>query len=156
MGLTIYFLPTVQIDRTLSISFRSEIPRSFQRWTRSCTEEMASPGSIDFILLVNKLGQTRLASYYNDRDWKSVELRIQTEGEIIRQCLRRPPDQCQILQYRGFSIVYRRYASLFFIVGCRGSSANELATLEFIHCLVETFDRHFESVCELDVRLPNP
>ena len=108
-----------------------------------------SPGGIDFILLVNKLGQTRLASYYNETQWKTVETRIQLEGEIIRQCLRRPPDQCQILQYRGFSIVYRRYASLFFIVGCGGESANELATLEFIHCLVQTLDRHLESVCEV-------
>ena len=28
---------------------------------------------------------------------------------------------------------------------------NELAVLEFIHCLVETFDKYFENVCELDV-----
>ena len=38
---------------------------------------------------------------------------------------------------------------------------NELAILEFIHCLVETLDRYFSNVCELDlmfnlemVRLP--
>ena len=28
---------------------------------------------------------------------------------------------------------------------------NELAILEFIHSLVETMDKYFESVCELDV-----
>lgn len=28
---------------------------------------------------------------------------------------------------------------------------NELATLEFIHCLVETLDRYFSNVCELDL-----
>ncbi|KAL0015632.1 hypothetical protein SO802_002701 [Lithocarpus litseifolius] len=28
---------------------------------------------------------------------------------------------------------------------------NELATLEFIHLLVETMDRHFGNVCELDI-----
>jgi hypothetical protein len=37
-----------------------------------------------------------------------------------------------------------RYASLFFIVGCLGKNENELETLEFIHCLVETMDRYFE------------
>ncbi len=31
------------------------------------------------------------------------------------------------------------------------NTQNELAILEFIHCLVETFDRYFENVCELDV-----
>lgn len=28
---------------------------------------------------------------------------------------------------------------------------NELAMLEFIHSLVETLDKYFESVCELDI-----
>ena len=28
---------------------------------------------------------------------------------------------------------------------------NELAILELIHCLVETLDRYFENVCELDI-----
>ena len=28
---------------------------------------------------------------------------------------------------------------------------NELAILEFIHALVETLDKYFESVCELDI-----
>jgi hypothetical protein len=28
---------------------------------------------------------------------------------------------------------------------------NELSILEFIHSLVETMDKYFESVCELDV-----
>jgi hypothetical protein len=30
---------------------------------------------------------------------------------------------------------------------------NELAILEFIHSLVETMDKYFESVCELDVSI---
>jgi hypothetical protein len=41
-----------------------------------------------------------------------------------------------------------RYASLFFIVGCLGKTQNELETLEFIHCLVETLDRYFERSAE--------
>ena len=31
------------------------------------------------------------------------------------------------------------------------ASQNELGVLEFIHALVETLDKYFESVCELDV-----
>jgi AP-4 complex subunit sigma-1 len=30
-------------------------------------------------------------------------------------------------------------------------SENELGILEFIHALVETMDKYFESVCELDI-----
>lgn len=48
-------------------------------------------------------------------------------------------------------MVYRRYASLFFVVGVDGDEENELSILEFIHSLVETMDKYFESVCELDV-----
>lgn len=47
--------------------------------------------------------------------------------------------------------MYRRYASLFFVVAVDGEEENELAILEFIHSLVETMDKYFESVCELDV-----
>ena len=49
-------------------------------------------------------------------------------------------------------MVYRRYASLYFIIGCDiEADLNELAMLEFIHNLVETLDKYFENVCELDV-----
>ena len=42
--------------------------------------------SIEFILLINKQGQTRLAKYYNDT---TVEERNLMEGELIRKCLSR-------------------------------------------------------------------
>jgi len=48
-------------------------------------------------------------------------------------------------------VIYRRYASLFFIIGVDGDEENELGILEFIHALVETLDKYFESVCELDI-----
>lgn len=37
------------------------------------------------------------------------------------------------------------------MVGVDGDEENELSILEFIHSLVETMDKYFESVCELDV-----
>lgn len=69
-------------------------------------------------------------------------------------------------------VVYRRYASLYFIVGAEAEEdvrvlswlacvpcsraisrrvQNELGILEFIHCLVETLDKYFQNVCELDI-----
>ena len=47
-------------------------------------------------------------------------------------------------------IVYRRYASLFFIAGC-ASEDNELITLEIIHRYVEQMDKYYGNVCELDI-----
>lgn len=49
------------------------------------------------------------------------------------------------MEYQNYKIVYRRYASLFFIVGV-DLTENELAILEFIHALVETFDSYFKNV----------
>jgi len=126
---------------------------------------------ISFILMVNKQGQTRLSSYY---EWMDMQERVALESEIIRKCLSRSELQCSFLEYRGFKVIYRRYASLFFIVGTkpdfdvRKSSSkltgkhvvgdqsvenyeNELGMLEFIHSLVETMDRWAGSICELDI-----
>jgi AP-1 complex subunit sigma 1/2 len=47
-------------------------------------------------------------------------------------------------------IVYRRYASLFFIAGCN-SDDNELITLEIVHRYVEQMDKYYGNVCELDI-----
>lgn len=47
-------------------------------------------------------------------------------------------------------IVYRRYASLFFIAAC-DSSDNELITLEIVHRFVEQMDKYYGNVCELDI-----
>mmetsp|Transcript_28765 Transcript_28765/g.85936 ORF Transcript_28765/g.85936 Transcript_28765/m.85936 type:complete len:152 (+) Transcript_28765:181-636(+) len=104
--------------------------------------------AIRFVLMVNKQGQTRLSTYY---EWLSMAERVALEAEIIRKCLSRSEFQCSFVEYRGYKVVYRRYASLFFIVGCEQDTENELGVLEFIHALVETLDKYFESVCELDI-----
>jgi AP-4 complex subunit sigma-1 len=103
---------------------------------------------IQFILLVNKQGQTRLASYTT---WLSIAERTALEAEIIRKALSRTELQCSFMSFREFKVIYRRYASLYFIVGVDDEDANELAILEFIHALVESLDRLFQNVCELDL-----
>ncbi|KAL8102505.1 hypothetical protein AgCh_027125 [Apium graveolens] len=69
---------------------------------------------IRFILMVNKQGQTRLAQYY---EYLTIEQRRALEGEIVRKCLARNEQQCSFVEHRNYKIVYRRYASLFFLVG---------------------------------------
>jgi len=96
-----------------------------------------------FVLMVNKQGQTRLAQYY---ERLPMDERCALEAEVIRKCLSRTETQCSFFEYRGYKVVYRRYASLFFIVGVEGEDENELSILEFIHALVETLDRYFECV----------
>ena len=104
--------------------------------------------ALKFVLLVNKQGQTRLARYTDES--LSVDERRALEGEVVRKCLARPESSCSFLPHRDYKVVYRRYASLFFLVGI-DDSENELATLELIHALVETLDKYFGNVCELDI-----
>jgi AP-4 complex subunit sigma-1 len=89
-----------------------------------------------------------------------MEERVALESEIIRKCLSRSELQCSFLEYRGYKVIYRRYASLFFIIGTKAdlgagdgadNNENELGMLEFIHTLVETMDRWAGSICELDI-----
>lgn len=69
---------------------------------------------------------------------------------------------CNFVEYKGTyirstkthnkdnKVVYRRYASLFFVAGIAPDD-NELTTLEIIHRFVEVLDRYFGNVCELDL-----
>ncbi|KAJ4462087.1 Adaptor protein complex 4 (AP-4) [Paratrimastix pyriformis] len=102
---------------------------------------------LHFVVLVNKQGQTRLAQYY---EYLPMEERVAMESEIVRRCLSRTNSQCSFFQFKKYRVIYRRYASLFFVVGA-DEGDNELSILEFIHNLVETFDKYFDSVCELDI-----
>ena len=65
--------------------------------------------------------------------------------------LARAPKMCNFIEWRSDKkIIYKRYASLFFIA-CVDANDNELITLEMIHLYVEVLDRYFGNVCELDI-----
>lgn len=49
-----------------------------------------------------------------------------------------------------YKLIYRHYATLFFVF-CVDSSESELGILDLIQVFVETLDRCFENVCELDL-----
>ncbi|KAG4999149.1 hypothetical protein GLYMA_08G031600v4 [Glycine max] len=95
------------------------------------------------MLMVNKQGQTRLAQYY---EHLIIQESQALEGKILHKCLARNDNQCSFVEHRNYGIVYRRYASVFFLVGV-DVDESELAILEFIHLLVETMDRHPGNVC---------
>ena len=54
------------------------------------------------------------------------------------------------LEWREYKIVFKRYASLYF-VACIEKEDNELIVLDIIHHFVEVLDRYFGNVCELDL-----
>jgi len=64
--------------------------------------------------------------------------------------LSRPQKLCNFLEWRDKKVIYKRYASLYF-VSCVDTDDNELLALETIHHFVEVLDRYFGNVCELDL-----
>jgi hypothetical protein len=63
-----------------------------------------------------------LPQYYGEN--LTIQEKAAIEGEIIRKCLARTESQCSFIEYRDFKCVYRRYASLFFIVGVDGQTVS--------------------------------
>jgi AP-1 complex subunit sigma 1/2 len=55
-----------------------------------------------------------------------------------------------VLEWREQKLIYKRYASLYFVC-CVDNHDNELLVLEAIHHFVELLDRYFGNVCELDL-----
>merc|ERR1711937_349167 len=99
---------------------------------------------IHFILLISRQGKVRLTKWYSSYPTKD-------KGKIMREVsnmvLSRPQKLCNFLEWRDKKIVYKRYASLYF-VACVDRTDNELLALETIHHFVEVLDRYFGNVCE--------
>lgn len=103
--------------------------------------------AIQFVLLLNKQGRTRLSKWYTTVE---EEEKLKIEREIFRTIILRDSKHSNFIEFRNFKVLYKKYASLYFVF-CIDLWENELGTMEFIHLFVETLDKFFGSVCELDV-----
>ncbi|KAI9220382.1 Adaptor protein complex sigma subunit [Blastocladiella britannica] len=103
--------------------------------------------TIDYMFLVSRQGKVRLSKWF-------VTLQTKDKQKIIKDVtalvLARRTRMCNVVEYKDTRIIYRRYASLFFIAAI-DPDENELLTLELIHRYVEVLDRYFGNVCELDL-----
>ncbi|KAJ7462623.1 AP complex, mu/sigma subunit [Mycena galericulata] len=122
---------------------------------------------IRYMLLFSRQGKLRLAKWFNTMGPKAKARIIQ---DLTQQVLARRPRMCNVLEsvvfirapvrqdstslnprrYKDTRVIYRRYASLFFVCGIEATD-NELMTLEIIHRYVEVLDRYFGNVTELDL-----
>ncbi|KAL5008355.1 hypothetical protein ScPMuIL_013936 [Solemya velum] len=100
---------------------------------------------IKFLLIVNRQGQLRLRKYFEEKVVTHGEQR-----EIIRQCLSAVDKQNFLVEFKDFTVVYKKYGNLYFIAGIT-SNENELAVLELMHHMVETLDKYFDRVSEIDI-----
>ncbi|KAE9596272.1 putative adaptor protein complex, sigma subunit [Lupinus albus] len=102
---------------------------------------------IHFVLLISRQGKVRLTKWYSPYSQKERSKVIRDLSGVI---ISRAPRLCNFVEWRGFKVVYKRYASLYFCF-CNDQEDNELDTLSIIHHYVETLHRYFGSVCELDL-----
>ncbi|CUM64252.1 uncharacterized protein PRCAT00001849001 [Priceomyces carsonii] len=103
--------------------------------------------AIQFLLLLSRQGKVRLSKWYQTVSQKE---KSKVTKELTTLILSRRAKMCNVLEYKDSKIVYRRYASLFFIVGIDNGD-NELLALEIIHRFVEQMDKMYGNVCELDI-----
>ncbi|SPN97300.1 related to MAF1 Protein required for sorting of Mod5p [Cephalotrichum gorgonifer] len=103
--------------------------------------------AIQYLILLSRQGKVRLAKWFTTLSPKEKGKIVKDVSQLV---LARRTRMCNFLEYKDTKIVYRRYASLFFIAGCDADD-NELITLEIIHRYVEQMDKYYGNVCELDI-----
>lgn len=116
------------------------------RLTNSPYKSQTTMG-IKFLFLLSRQGKVRLNKWY---ETISQREKAKIMKELTTLILSRRAKMCNILEYKDIKVIYRRYASLFFIVGIDNDD-NELLALEVIHRFVEQMDKLYGNVCELDI-----
>ena len=105
------------------------------------------------VMIVNNFGKPRLLKFYRHapeprqqqivRDvFQTLSVRSEAASSFV--------DASEWFGVAGARLIYRMYAMLYFCMVIDGSES-ELGILDLIQVLVETLDRHFKSVCELDL-----
>ncbi|KAK4259996.1 hypothetical protein QN277_003173 [Acacia crassicarpa] len=107
---------------------------------------------IKAVLVLNTQGKPRLAKFYEFRP-------VEKQQELIRNvfsvlCSRAENVSnfvdAESIYGQDARLVYKHFATLYFVF-IFDSSENELAMLDLIQVFVETLDKCFRNVCELDV-----
>ncbi|KAL7638459.1 UNVERIFIED_CONTAM: hypothetical protein RMT77_011029 [Armadillidium vulgare] len=108
---------------------------------------------IKAILVFNNHGKPRLSKFYQ---YFVEEMQQQIIKETFQLVSKRDDNVCNFLEGGSliggsdYKLIYRHYATLYFVF-CVDSSESELGILDLIQVFVETLDKCFENVCELDL-----
>ncbi|KAF5241524.1 hypothetical protein FAUST_3820 [Fusarium austroamericanum] len=137
-------------ERTVFQGWKDDFIQPFVRLNSSSKPRLVAIDDIyvaDYLILLSRQGKVRLAKWFSTLSPKDKAKIVKDVSQLV---LARRTRMCNFLEYKDTKIVYRRYASLFFIAGC-SSDDNELITLEIIHRYVEQMDKYYGNVCELDI-----
>ncbi|EAN33992.1 AP-1 complex subunit sigma-1A [Theileria parva strain Muguga] len=102
---------------------------------------------IKFFISLNRQSKVRLVRWFIPVTSKEKSSIIQDLSHMV---VNRSLKQCNFLEWREYKVVFKRFASLYFIA-CVDKDANELLVLEMIQRYVEILDSYFCNVCELDL-----
>jgi len=102
---------------------------------------------IKAILIFNTRGQARVLKFF---DSCSSELQQKLLRESYQLVSKRDSDTCNFIEYNDYKLIYRQYATLYFVVVI-DSTESEYDIYEVIHLFVQCLDHSFENVCELDL-----
>ncbi|KAI8137944.1 AP-2 complex subunit sigma [Fennellomyces sp. T-0311] len=108
---------------------------------------------IKSVLIFNNHGKPRLIKFYQQIDIATQQALVQ---EIYSLVSKRPDTVCNFLEGskllggKDTRVIYRHYATLYFVFVV-DESESELGILDLIQVFVESLDRCFENVCELDL-----
>ncbi|CAG5851909.1 unnamed protein product [Menidia menidia] len=117
---------------------------------------------IKAILIFNNHGKPRLIRFYQ---YFAEDMQQQIIRETFHLVSKRDDNVCNFLEGgrqvlsspfcsliggSDYKLIYRHYATLYFVF-CVDSSESELGILDLIQVFVETLDKCFENVCELDL-----
>ncbi|KMZ65008.1 putative AP-3 complex subunit sigma-1 [Zostera marina] len=107
---------------------------------------------IHAVIVMNTEGKLRLSKFYN---YKSPEEQPELIRRVYGALCRRPENVSNFVDSAdifgsGTQLVYKHYATLYFVF-VFDNSENELAMLDLIQVFVETLDKCFKNVCEVDI-----
>nr|CAD7459879.1 unnamed protein product [Timema tahoe] len=108
---------------------------------------------IKAILVFNNHGKPRMSKFYQ---YFNEDMQQQIIKETFQLVSKRDDNVCNFLEGGSliggsdYKLIYRHYATLYFVF-CVDSSESELGILDLIQVFVETLDKCFENVCELDL-----
>ncbi|GMG55691.1 unnamed protein product [Ambrosiozyma monospora] len=103
--------------------------------------------AIKYLILLSRQGKVRLTKWYITLSQKEKQRIVR---EVAAMIPLRKPKMCNVIEHKDSKIIYRRYASLFFICSVDNDD-NELITLDIIQRYVEIMDKSYGNVCELDI-----
>ncbi|KAK4763301.1 hypothetical protein SAY86_009069 [Trapa natans] len=104
------------------------------------------------VIVMNTQGKPRLAKFY---DYQPVEKQQELIRSVFAALSNRAENVSNFMEAESIfgpdsRLVYKHYATLYFVF-VFDSSENELAMLDLIQVFVETLDKCFRNVCELDI-----